>query len=405
MKRYLIGGSAGIALTVAVLWGAGLLGSGSGEVTDTGDPSGVGSEGGAPGSGSGAAGGGGRGSGRRGAGADEEAPLFDGPYVFWSGDSLAYVGSICGDSAVFETFEAEADGTLRFTDPCAPERSYEINSPREPDPAVFEGGGRIFAVSDVEGNPEELRLLLRNAGVVDEEDRWAWGDGRLVFVGDMVDRGDQVTDGLWWVYQLERQAQQAGGRVHIVLGNHDTMIMYNDIRYAADKYKLVAPKFRSSLSGLYGPSTEFGRWLRSKPTLLRIGDVLFVHGGISDTLVQSGLDLEGVNEAIRLGLDEPWRTRAPGTHQMLFGSDGPLWYRGYFRDEGPNPDEMAAALATYGAQTVVVGHTIVENIQRLHDGLVYGIDVTFTDAARIQGLLIEDGRFYRVDAEGKVTLL
>jgi len=398
MKRYLIGSIAGIALTVAVLWGAGLLGLGSEEVTD------VGGEGGGSGASAGTRGGR---RGTAGAGADEEpAPLFDGPYVFWSGDSLAYVGSICGDTAVFETFEAETDGTLRFIDPCAPERTYEINaSPREPDPAVFEGGGRIFAVSDVEGNPEELRILLRSAGVIDGEDRWAWGSDRLVFVGDMVDRGDQVTEELWWVYELERQAQRAGGRVHIVLGNHDTMIMYNDIRYADDKYKLIAPKFRSSLSGLYGPSTEFGRWLRSKPTLMRIGDVLFVHGGISDTLVQSGLDLEGVNEAIRLGVDEPWRTRAPGTHQMLFGSDGPLWYRGYFSDEELGPDAIAAALATYGAQTVVVGHTIVENVQRLHDGLVYGIDVTFTDGAKVQGLLIEDGRFFRVDAEGKVTPL
>ena len=397
MKRYLIGGVAGFALAVVALWGIGFFGAESPNVAEDAGTS-TGSEGG-----SGAAGGGSDAGAA--ASAEEPAPLFDGPYVFWSGDSLAYVGSICGDTAVFETFEAETDGTLRFTDPCASERTYEINSPREPDPAVFAGGGRVFAVSDVEGNPEELRLLLRNAGVIDEEDRWAWGDDRLVFVGDMVDRGDEVTEELWWVYDLERQARQAGGRVHIVLGNHDTMIMYNDIRYAADKYKLIAPKFRSSLSGLYGPNTEFGRWLRSKPTLLRIGDVLFVHGGISDTLVQSGLDLDGVNEAIRLGVDEPWRTRAPGTHQMLFGSDGPLWYRGYFRDEELAPDDIAAALAAFGAKKVVVGHTIVENVQSLHDGLVYGIDVTFTDATRVQGLLIEDGRFFSVDAEGKVTPL
>lgn len=392
MQRYLIGGVAGIVLTVAVLWGAGVFRGDAADVSTERDYAAAGGAGGA-------------GSGSSGATAEEPAPLFDGPYVFWSSDSLAYVGSICGDSALFETFEADSNGTLRFTDPCAPENTYEIRSPREPEPAVFEGGRRIFAISDVEGNADELRLLLRNAGVVDEDERWAWGDGHLVFVGDMVDRGDQVTEELWWVYDLERQAQQAGGRVHIVLGNHDAMIMYNDIRYAADKYKLVAPKFRSSLAGLYGPNTEFGRWLRSKPTLLRIGDVLFVHGGVSAALAESGLDLEGVNEAIRLGVDEPWRTRTPGTHEMLFGSDGPLWYRGYFRDEEVTQDQIAGALEVFGARTVVVGHTIVEEIELLHDGLVYGVDVTFTDAARVQGLLIEDGRFFKVDAEGQITPL
>jgi hypothetical protein len=41
----------------------------------------------------------------------------------------------------------------------------------------------------------------------------------------------------------------------------------------------------------------------------------------------------------------------------------------------------------------------------LHGGLVVGIDVTFTDAGTVQGLLIENGRFCRVDVEGGMTLL
>ena len=401
MNRYLMGGAVGVALTIAFVWGAGMLRVGS-----AGLPGEVGSgtvgEAGSVGTGGTADGGGAAG----GAAEEEDPALYDGPYVFWSGEDVAYVGSICGDSATFETHETQADGRLQFTDPCAPEHSYKISAAApQLEPAELEGGRRIFAVSDVEGNLDELLVLLRAAGVVDESGRWAWGDGRLVFVGDMVDRGDQVTEVLWYVHQLEPQALDAGGRIHIVLGNHDAMLLYNDDRYADDKYKLVAPKFRASLSSLYGPSTELGRWLRTKPTILRIGEVLFVHGGVSDQLVQSGLDLEGVNDAIRLGLDEPWRTRTPGTLQMLFGSDGPLWYRGYFREEELGTEQISSALATYGAEKVVVGHTIVESLERLHDGVVFGIDVTFTDADLVEGLLIEEGRFYRVDAQGQVSPL
>ena len=388
MNRYLIGGVVGIALTIAVVWGAGMLQVRSDDLPGT-VYSGTGS-----------------GGGTGGADEEEEPALYDGPYVFWSGQDLAYVGSICGASAIFETHEPLADGNLEFGDPCAPERIYQISAAAPGiEPAEFDGGRRIFAVSDVEGNLDELLSLLQTAGVVDESGRWAWGDGRLVFVGDMVDRGDQVTEELWYVHQLEPQALEAGGRVHVVLGNHDAMLLYNDDRYADDKYKLVAPKFRASLSGLYGPSTELGRWLRTKPTMLRIGEVLFVHGGVSDQLVQSGLDLEGVNEAIRLGIDEPWRTRSPGTLQMLFASDGPLWYRGYFGDEELGTEQISSALAVYGAQKVVVGHTIVENLEKLHDGVVFGIDVTFTDADMVEGLLIEEGRFYRVDAQGHTSPL
>jgi hypothetical protein len=90
---------------------------------------------------------------------------------------------------------------------------------------------------------------------------------------------------------------------------------------------------------------------------------------------------------------------------MLFGADGPLWYRGYFNDEELQPQAIARALDAFGARTVVVGHTIVDEVQPLHDGLVFGIDVTFTDAETVQGLLIEEGRFYKVDVARERTLL
>ncbi len=411
MNRYLTGGVVGIVLAIAVLWSTGMLRIGSDDLAGdlAGETEGVAGSGGAADSPGPAAGGGygaDSGAGASGTAAEEEPALYDGPYVFWSGEDLAYVGSICGDSAIFETRQPGADGTLTFTDPCAPEHAYEITAAAPAiEAAEFEGGQAIFAVSDVEGNLDELLVLLRAGGVVDEHGRWAWGEGRLVFVGDMVDRGDQVTEVLWYVHQLEPQALEAGGRVHVILGNHDAMLLYNDDRYADEKYKLVAPKFRASLSGLYGPSTELGRWLRTKPTILRIGEVLFAHGGVSGELVESGLDLEGVNDAIRLGVDEPWRTRAPGTLQMLFGSSGPLWYRGYFRDEELGTEQVSSALSAFGANKIVVGHTVVESLERLHDGVVFGIDVTFTDGDAVEGLLIEEGRFYRVDAQGRVSPL
>src|SRR3546814_7468717 len=36
--------------------------------------------------------------------------------------------------------------------------------------------------------------------------------------------------------------------------------------------------------------TELGRWLRSKPVLVKVGDTLFAHGGISPRVLATGLD-------------------------------------------------------------------------------------------------------------------
>ena len=61
------------------------------------------------------------------------------------------------------------------------------------------------------------------------------------------------------------------------------------------------------------------------------------------------------------------------------GSDGPLWYRGYF----PNGGAPAAASLQdidrirehFGVQTILVGHTTVPTITPLYQGKVIAVQV------------------------------
>ena len=101
---------------------------------------------------------------------------------------------------------------------------------------------KLLAVSDIEGNIEHLIQFLQFHKVIDMQYNWSWGTNHLLFNGDSVDRGDKVTELLWFMRKLQQQALKAGGIVHVVLGNHEAMILADDIRYTHPKYKFVAKR-------------------------------------------------------------------------------------------------------------------------------------------------------------------
>ena len=104
-----------------------------------------------------------------------------------------------------------------------------------PGPSTFNEIRKVAAFSDIHGQYELLVRLLINNNIVDKNLNWIFGEGHLVIVGDIFDRGDKVNEILWLVYDLEDQAKEKGGRVHYLLGNHEYMVLYNDLRYIHDK--------------------------------------------------------------------------------------------------------------------------------------------------------------------------
>ena len=96
---------------------------------------------------------------------------------------------------------------------------------------------------------------------------------------------------------------------------------------------------------------ELGRWLRTKPTMLRLNDILFVHGGVSPELVERGMTIESVNSLMRRALtmssdqihfsDEP---------KFLLSSMGPLWYRGFVIDMEESAQRLIDALHEQAAR-------------------------------------------------------
>ena len=333
--------------------------------------------------------------------------LDDGPHVYWRNDSTAFAFYHCRgtfrSSDWFRVKQAVAMGG--FCGDTAVTYVLASSAP-QPEPDVFDGVSKIFAVSDVHGEYDALVDLLVNAGIVREDLSWAWGDGHLVIVGDVFDRGDRVTECLWLIHRLEREAHAAGGRVHFLLGNHEIMVMQGDLRYVNGKYlKGVVATSGVDYQDLFGPAMELGRWLRTRNTVVRLNDVLFVHAGLGPEVVERDLDMSEINAQVRGAIDlrsyDLIFNDMPG---FLLESDGPLWYRRYHggtaTDPGVTPEELQTILDHFGGSAVVVGHTDIGVIQALHEGKVYGIDVALEELGAFQGLLWERGTFYRVGTDG-----
>jgi len=326
----------------------------------------------------------------------------EGPHIYWQDESTAIVIYMCDGEVISQ--RGSASDSIRFSGLCSDSATrYSIpTAPPTPEPHVFDEVPRVFTVSDLHGEYEALVDLLRNADVVDDDLRWNWGDGHLVVLGDVFDRGDKVTECLWLIYRLEREARLDGGRVHYLLGNHEKMVIRGDLRYVNEKYLYgIATRTRITYDDLFGRHMELGRWLRSKHVAVKLNDVLYVHGGLPPEVVERNLSLDEMNSVARSSLDmESYELVFSDLPWFLFSSGGPLWYRGYHGPQSVYPQTTSAELDTileyYGVSAVVVGHSEISEVTSLYEGRVYGVDVPVEELGGLQGLLWRHGEFYRV---------
>jgi hypothetical protein len=252
-------------------------------------------------------------------------------------------------------------------------------SPARRPPVEVRGVDSLYVVGDTHGEFDALVTGLRRAGLIDESLQWSGGHRHLAFAGDLTDRGPDVLKLLWFVYRLEQEAAAAGGRVHVVLGNHETMVVMGDLRY-------VHPK-ETALAELHGVpydklldirETVLGRWLATKPAVIRVDRALIAHGGVAPEFAR--LSLRGLDALLaRYMADDAFYFRTPARQagrdslEHLAREDffthprSVFWHRGYVQTETAG-DELREVLRRLGADVHVVGHTAVPSIEARYDG-------------------------------------
>ena len=245
---------------------------------------------------------------------------------------------------------------------------------------------RLVAIGDLHGDLDHARRAFRLAGAIDDRDRWVGGPLVVVQTGDEIDRGDDDKAILDLVEELKKEAARAGGELIALLGNHEVMNASLDFRYvtasalatfslfgAADasaSRAAVSPE-ANGRAAAFAPGGSYANLEAGRPFVVKVGDTVFVHGGILPKHVAYGLDR--MNDEL-----DGWlagkRQDAPA---VLVAEDGPVWTRAYSSEDAP-PDcsDLATALAELGAKRMVVGHTVQHHgVNSACEGQVWRIDV------------------------------
>lgn len=277
---------------------------------------------------------------------------------------------------------------------------------------------RIVAVGDLHGDHDAWLAIARAARVIDGKGRWSGGRTVLVQVGDIVDRGPDSLKIIRHLMRLQREAPRRGGRVVVLVGNHEAMMMTGDLRYVhPGEYAAFADRNSDRLRALtyeankeaieaayrrrmpdaspaairdlwvkahplgmlehqlaWRPDRELGQWASSNPAVAKIGDTLFVHGGIS--AAYAAMPIDEINRRVAIALKA--QDEAPAA--IINDPMGPLWYRGLIRPEAAHPNsgqdrEIDVVIRAYGVKRVVVGHTpALSGIVADHGGKLWRID-------------------------------
>jgi hypothetical protein len=310
-----------------------------------------------------------------------------------------------------------------------------------------EGTGRIVAVGDVHGDLDRFIDVLTMAGLVDDKQHWSGGKTQLVQLGDTTDRGLKSAMVIDFLMQLDREARQAKGRVWCLIGNHEAMRMQGDLRYVpaaeydsfrtkkseqerekwfqrelavieangdpqrADlalgfrqNWEKEHPLGQAELIRAFSPVGQYGKWVLQQRAVLKLGDSLFIHGGISAKYAE--WSESRFNDRVREDIILPM-SQTP-EENVTQDPQGPLWYRGLAQD----PEESLAPLvdqllARHKVKRIIIGHTPTKTgvVSRLQ-GKVILADVGLSQyfGARRACVVLEHDAAFSLD-RGKLTQL
>ncbi len=325
----------------------------------------------------------------------------DGPYVYYSGNDII-VEEVTPSGLVSNTYTSTAGLQLTCYLPhMGTSFSFNLKPQITQEPSTYSSTpSKFLAISDFDGHMEGFTMVLKGEGIIDNNFNWIYGDGRLIISGDIFDRGFHITECMWLLYKLESEAAAQGGKVHLIIGNHEMFNMTDDWRYVETKYFNDAHLMGKRMSELYASNTELGRWLRSKNIIEKIGDYAFLHGGLSPQVSALNLSYDQINDYGRIEMNGG---PCPNNDcDIVNGSDGIYWYRD-MADMLLTQQEVDAILTNFGLKRVVIGHTKENTIRSLYNGKVMAIDmyhVNNFNNGYMEALQFELGCFYLFHTDG-----
>ncbi|MBB4037679.1 hypothetical protein GGR21_003600 [Dysgonomonas hofstadii] len=336
-------------------------------------------------------------------------------YVLYNADESVRIVAAKADGNVMDTTFAYLPDNLKFRYSATGDNtnvSFEFNlHERIKHPWRQQKSDKTLVVSDIHGRLDALIAVLKGNGVINNDLNWSYGKNQLIVLGDILDRGRDDNGIAWLVYKLEKEAEDAGGRLDFIIGNHEDLVLKDDIRYVNEAHLVFSAMAGIPYSDLYGVNTELGYWLRDSYLILTVGDNLFVHAGLSPKIIQKRYKIGEINELgwRFTGYPTKERNNMHTRNETLFGSDGPLWYRGLVTNSEPvSSEDLDKVLDYYKTKRIIVGHSEVDEIDWRYDGRVVAVNVRHYDnfpKNHTAGILIEGNNIYSITYSGKKVLL
>lgn len=337
----------------------------------------------------------------------------DGPHIEWRNDTVIRMFYMMYDTVrKFPVVDEECIVIKSDTDLAQgfsydSLNNYSILRNIEADTCCYENVNKVLSLGDIHGHYAALVKYLKVNKIVDAHLNWIWGDGHLVMQGDLVDRGNQVTECLWLVYNLDIQARRVGGQVHLLLGNHEVMALTDDTRYLNRKYEFFSNYFFTNYADFFSAKTLLGKYLRTRNTTIMINGIIYSHAGISPKVLQEKLSLHSINKILRSYIQNPLQAKRDDLKALITNVNGPLWYRGYVFEIGDvvmiTQNEVDSILQFYDANKLIVAHTEVDQVVALYNEKVIAIDVPIRMKDCIpEGLLLQGGQFFVMHCDGSI---
>lgn len=342
---------------------------------------------------------------------DDHRLSCDGPYVIYQPEGGVRIISVTPKGELRDTTYASLPDNL-ILHVSDHEGNYPFDVRLHPvsrQPWKQSQARKTFVMSDPHARLNLVVSLLKGNGVINDKLHWTYGDNQLVVIGDIFDRGYDAPQILWLFYKLEAEAEACGGRVSVLLGNHEPMELSGDMRYAKPKYKMLADTLGISYRHLLGANTELGRWLATRNVMQVIGRNLFVHAGISKDFYDRNLSIPMVNDTICSALFMKSKQRKAHSEfcKFLYGNRGPIWYRGLVDKAekwSPVPnDTLDMILRRYDVDRIFVGHSMFKDVTSYYKGKVIDVNVNNQenyDHHRGRAALIADDKVFVVGDKG-----
>jgi hypothetical protein len=273
--------------------------------------------------------------------------------------------------------------------------------PATPAATFLPAPSRLVAIGDLHGDLPKSLAALRLAGILPPASSpastsWSAGPTLAVQLGDILDRGGDELRLLYFLRRLSISAAAQGGAFLPILGNHEVMNVCGDFRFVTPQglheFSSWAGWYRAGLAikrrcgGLEPPKNPFlgvpktypgirrefwdgirsrvaalrpdgpisRRFLADLPTVLVVGDSVFVHGGLLEANVEYGL--ERINAEVSDWIRGEHNARAP---EYVCGRDAVVWLRRFSEGFNCDCERLQGVLGMIpGAKRMVMGHTI-----------------------------------------------